>query len=345
MKILAIALLFGLGLSPAFDAESDAFDAAKALKKSGKVAEAGAAFEAFAKAFPDSPRVGEALVEAGVGWFGVARDRQVLHRATPESDEAFGKAHDFFAQVAADRPSDPSAGRAQYMLGSTDLFLGDLPSAEKDYSLVLEKFASDPKYVPKSLERRAAVRRHLLQDDLALADLHKYLADYPKGEEAESVARYVQFAGLNGKQAPAIDPAAWIQGGPHTLESLHGHVVGLYFFATWCEKCAKEMPFVRELARRTEPSGMVFIGVLDRSKGQTVESVRAFMKENDLPFAAFMDKARTKPAYLGTTIPDLVLIDKAGRVRWHDHPANLAEYTLETLIGEDDSKAEAAVPK
>ena len=136
-----------------------------------------------------------------------------------------------------------------------------------------------------------------------------------------------------------------IDGTKFDLAKQRGSVVVLNFFATWCEKCAKEMPFVRELARRTEPSGMVFIGVLDRSKGQTVESVRAFMKENDLPFAAFMDKARTKPAYLGTTIPDLVLIDKAGRVRWHDHPANLAEYTLETLIGEDDSKAEAAVPK
>jgi hypothetical protein len=33
-----------------------------------------------------------------------------------------------------------------------------------------------------------------------------------------------------------------------------------------------------------------------------------------------------------------VLIDRLGRVRWHDNPANLQDATLELLLGEDPDR-------
>ena len=326
-------------------AEADAFTAAYALKTAGKPAEAAGAFEAIAANHPASPRVGEALVEAGVGWFGVGKGRQMLHRSNPSADEAFARARELFARVATERASDPSAGRAQYMLGSTALFQGDLAGAEAEYGLVLEKHARDAKYAPKALERRASVRRHLLQDDLALADMLRYRTDYPKGEEANAVARYLEFAPMNGKPAPRLEPEAWLQGGPHSIESLRGRVVGLYFFATWCEKCEAELPFVVELERRMSAAGFVLIGVLDRSQGQTSASVKAYLAEHGIRFAAMMDGGGTAKSFHGQVIPDLVLIDKAGRVRWHDHPASLADYTIETLLGEEVEAKSPASPR
>jgi hypothetical protein len=54
------------------------------------------------------------------------------------------------------------------------------------------------------------------------------------------------------------------------------------------------------------------------------------------------DKGRTTPSYLGAKLPDLVLIDRLGRVRWHDNPANLADETIETLLTEDPAAAPGA---
>lgn len=338
MNPLALAFLSMLWIGApvrAPDAEADAFKAAYALKTGGKSAEAAVAFEAIASTYPASARLGEALVEAGVGWFSVGKSRQMLHRTNPKSDEAFARAAELFARVATERKGDPTAGRAQYMLGSTALFQGDLAVAELEYGIVLEKFPGDLKYAPKALERRAAVRRHLLQDDLALADMRLYREKYPQGEESASVSRYLQFAVMNGKPAPALDAEAWVQGGPHSIDELRGHVVGVYFFATWCEKCEAELPFLLDLERRRSPSGFVLIGVIDHSKGQAIPSAKQFCSDRGIPFAVMMDKGGTTPAFLGQVIPDLVLIDKAGRVRWHDHPASLSEYTIETLLGEE----------
>jgi tetratricopeptide (TPR) repeat protein len=343
---LAAVLAMSAGArAPAPDAESDAFAAAFTLKKVGKSAEAAAAFEAIVKTYPASARIGEALVEAGVGWFGVGRDKQVFHRSTPDSDKAFDSALKLFARVATDRPDDPSAGRAQYMRGSTHLFQGDLAGAEADYGGVLDKFSNDTKYVAKSLERRAAVRRHLLQSDLALADLQRYQKDFPKGEESKAVAQYIQFVSMFEKPAPPLEAEAWIQGGPLSLESLRGKVVGVYFFATWCENCAKEQSFVLDIEQRYAPAGLALVGVLDHSRGQTADSVRAYLASNKIGFAAMMDRGRTTPAYHGSTIPDLVLIDKTGKTRWHDNPANLADYTIETLLGEDATPLSPSKPK
>jgi thiol-disulfide isomerase/thioredoxin len=348
MLLLAFASVLALGFgpqTPAPDPEADAFAAAFALKKGGRSEQAALAFEAIASKYPESPRLGEALVEAGIGWFAAGKSRQMLYRSNPQSDEAFAKARKIFARIVADRAGDPSAGRAQYMLGSTALFQGDLAGAEAEYGAVLEKFAADAKYAPKALERRAAVRRHLLQDDLALADLLLYREKYPQGEEADSVAQYIRLAAMNGQVAPKLDTDAWIQGEPRTLADLEGHVVALYFFATWCEKCEKELPFMLELDRRMAPAGLVLVGVLDHSKGQTNESVKKYLTENHVSFATMMDKARTRPSYYGQSIPDLVLIDKLGRVRWHDHPASLADYTLATLLGEEIETAPPPAPK
>jgi peroxiredoxin len=330
---LALALLLHFGPS---DGEADAFQAAYALKTGGKSAEAAAAFEAIAAAYPASPRLGEALVEAGVGWFGVGRSRLMLHRSNPRSEEAFARARELFARVQA---GDKSAGRAQYMLGSTALFEGDLADAELQYGTVLEKFPGDLKYAPKALERRAAVRRHLLQDDLALADMLLYQKKHPQGEEADSIARYVEFAARIGKPAPSLQPEAWVQGEPRSIADLRGRVVGLYFFATWCDKCEAELPFLLDLERRMSPSGFVLIGVIDHSKGQTPDSAKKYCADQKMPFAVMMDRGGTAKAYLGQVIPDLVLIDKAGRIRWHDHPSSLAEYTIETLLGEESASA------
>ena len=315
--------------------ETEDWAAAMALKQAQRGRDAAAAFEAIARTYPQSARAGEALVEAGVGWFGVARGEQVLHRCPPQARETFARALGFFRRVVEERPGDPSAGRAQYMCGSVHLFLGDLAEAERAYGRVLDRFPEDQKYAPKALERRAFVRRHRLDAQGALEDLARHSRDHAKGEDSASVARYLQLMQSYGKPAPELQAELWLQGEPQSLAALRGDVVAVYFFASWCENCAAEKAFVLDLHRRFEERGLRWVGVVDRQRGQTPETLRPFLAKEGLPFPVMLDRGPTIAAYEATKIPELVLIDRLGRVRWHDNVANLADETLETLLTED----------
>jgi thiol-disulfide isomerase/thioredoxin len=324
--------------------EEAAWTAAHDLKRKADYERAAAAFEAYARAYPGTPRAFEAQVEDGVCWFSLGRARQQLQRNTPASREAFAKARALFEGVVQAAPKSDVAGRAQYMRGTVAAFAGELKLADEQYSRGIELYASDAKYLPKCVERRAAVRRAMLRTADATADLQRYLRDFPKGEDAESARRYLQYLAMCEKPAPELAPEAWVQGGPHTLANLQGDVVLLYFFATWCENCEKARPFLIDLNERYEPMGVHVIGVVDHSKGQTVESVRAFLPANGIRFPVLMDSGRTTAAYLGQKIPDVVLIDRLGRVRWHDNPGVLQEATLEAILTEDPATVGAPRP-
>ncbi|MCY2961254.1 MAG: redoxin family protein [Planctomycetota bacterium] len=322
--------------------EEAAWTAAHELKKKADYEKAGQAFAAYARDFPDTPRGIEALVEDGVCWFSMGRARQRLQQNNQDSLQAFGRATARFQSVVKEHGASPVAGRAQYMLGTVAMFSGDLNLAEREYGNGVERYASDAKYLPKSLERRAAARRHMLKTADARADLSRYVRDFPKGEDVESAKRYLTMLDQFEKPAPELVAEAWVQGDAQKLASLRGDVVVLYFFATWCENCEKARPFLLDLEKRFEAMGVRFIGVVDHSKGQTLESVRAFLGPNGIHFPVLIDNGGMSVAYRGQKIPDVVLLDRLGRVRWHDNPANLQDATLELLLTEDPAAGPAA---
>jgi thiol-disulfide isomerase/thioredoxin len=315
--------------------EDAAWAAAHALKRKADYERAAQAVATFAQTFPGTPHAVEAQVEDGVCWFSLGRSRQKLQRNDSASLAAFAQARARFDAVLDQHAGDPLAPRAQYMRGTVALFSGDLLLADTEYGRAIERYGHDVKYGPKSLERRAAVRRHLLQAAGARADLQRYVKEFPKGEDVESVKRYLEYLSQFEKPAPELAAEAWVQGDAVTLAGLKGDPVILYFFATWCENCEKARPFLLDLHQRYEAMGVRMIGVVDHSQGQTLESVRAFLVEKGIRFPVMMDSGRTTAAYKGQKIPDIVLLDRLGRVRWHDNPANLQDATVELLLTED----------
>lgn len=356
-KILSFAACLALVHAPAFaspstvDAESDAWAAAMsakqtAIKQNTGHAEAAAMFETFAKTYPQSAKAREAWIEAGVCWVGQGRGLQVLHKNPPPAERALRNALAHFKHFVDEHPEDPSAARAQYMRGAALSFLNDLEGAEKEYTAAIELYPKDAKYYARSLERRASTRRHLLRYDLALEDLRQYQQDTAGGkieggsEEAKSVARQLQLAALIDKPAPALQADAWVQGDPVELEKLKGDVVAVYFFASWCPNCNKEREFMNDLLQRYSGAGFHIVGVVDHSEGQTVTSMQAYLATNPVIFPVMMDApqpdvaGKTTLAYLGSKIPDLVLIDRAGKIRWRDSPSVLNDWTVEALLSE-----------
>lgn len=320
------------------------WDAAVAKRGKADYEAAAALFEAYYAAHPDAPRAKEALVEAGNALLSVGRSKMKLGVPTPESRLAFQTALERLAIVVKDRAS-PHAARAQYLRGSVLMFSGDLAGAEREYTLAREGWPNDARYARKSLERRAFVRRHLLDAAGAIADMDLYIKSHGPGtngheeKEYQSVQTYRSFAQAFEKPAPALQSASWAQGGPLRLEELKGEVVLVYFLATWCDNCEKARPQVLELMRR-HGGNLKVVGVIDDQRGQTLESVRAWLPTRGYAFPVMHDIGqKAMREWQSAKIPDMVLLDRAGRVRWHDNALNLQDATIERLLMEDPNEA------
>jgi thiol-disulfide isomerase/thioredoxin len=103
-------------------------------------------------------------------------------------------------------------------------------------------------------------------------------------------------------------------------DQLHGRVVLLAFWATWCRPCIGELPRVEQVYRRYRNDPRVAIWVVDSGiSNDTVEKQRRMIAAEhwDLPFAHDSENLEYKMGFHG--LPKLVLLDKTGRVRWlHD---------------------------
>lgn len=312
--------------------ENEAWNTADALKKKAAYAQAAAAFEAFPVQYPQSPRAMQAVLEAGVCWFSGGRSAQVMRRNTPDALANFDKGLALFDRVLNDVPQTALASRAAHMRGSTYLFSGRHELAEAAYSRVLDEFPTDPSYVEKALEYRAMTRRHLMKTGPAIADFERLLKEFPKSQRADVVRKTLEVARTVDKPAPLYRPEQWISGEPTPLELQGGHVVALYFWATWCTNCAKEEPFVLDVVRRYAPKGVVFVGVTDHQQNQTAAQIKKHVADKGYPFPVFQDAGATSLAYKVAAIPHLVLIDREGIVRWSDNPANFSETTMDKLL-------------
>jgi thiol-disulfide isomerase/thioredoxin len=265
-------------------------------------------------------------------------------RNTAESRALFEKALVLFGKVVESGAKD-QGGRAQYMRGWVKFTMDDPEGALAEFDTVFDKWKDDAKYVPKALERHAMVRRSLLQTSEAIADLQRYVKQFPQGDDIESVQRYLAYCQDFGKPAPAFKPEAWVQGEPTTLAAMRGDVVVVYFFATWCPHCEEVRTAMIDLYDHYGPIGVHVIGVVDHSQEQTVESVKAILPVKGYTFPVLMNSGVMFNAYHGSKIPDVVLIDRAGRVRWHDNPNNLHDSSIEALLLEDPPPASAKPAK
>jgi peroxiredoxin/outer membrane lipoprotein-sorting protein len=95
------------------------------------------------------------------------------------------------------------------------------------------------------------------------------------------------------------------------LRSLHGSVVVLDFWATWCGPCRAEFPVVEKL-RAEFADAVRFYGVSDEAP----EKVRKFVTENRYEMPMLLDTHREMRRRYGIhAIPALFVIDQDGVVR------------------------------
>ena len=107
-----------------------------------------------------------------------------------------------------------------------------------------------------------------------------------------------------------------LDGTPVSLSSFKGKKVVLVFWASWCPDCRAEVPELKALYDKADKEKVAFVSVsFDRS----LEALKAFDKENELPGAQLFDPAGKKEstvaaAYGVLWIPSIYLIDSQGSV-------------------------------
>lgn len=98
-----------------------------------------------------------------------------------------------------------------------------------------------------------------------------------------------------------------------TLSDYRGKVVLLDFWATWCEPCRVETPFLVDLQNKYRDQGLQIIGV---SMDDTPDPVHGFYQQFKMNYPVVMGNAKIGEEYGGVLgLPIAFLIDREGRIQ------------------------------
>jgi cytochrome c biogenesis protein CcmG/thiol:disulfide interchange protein DsbE len=97
------------------------------------------------------------------------------------------------------------------------------------------------------------------------------------------------------------------------LSDLHGKVVLLNFWATWCVPCKVEMPWFVELQKRYGTSGLQVVGIAMDDASQA--DLRKFTNELGVNYPILIGNDKVGDAYGGVQfLPFTLYVDRDGRV-------------------------------
>ena len=98
-----------------------------------------------------------------------------------------------------------------------------------------------------------------------------------------------------------------------TLSDLHGKVVVLNFWATWCAPCVEEMPSLVQLQERFKNKGLTVLGISVDVDG---DAYHKFLKDYKIDFPTVRDPdQKTSNLYGSFKWPETYIIDRNGIVR------------------------------
>ncbi len=151
----------------------------------------------------------------------------------------------------------------------------------------------------------SATRRLILWQIIAVAAVILFVALMAAG--------IVKSAQEQRKSGPAPDfTLSLFGGGEITLSELRGQVVVINFWASWCDPCRDEAPFLERAWRKRKDQGVMFIGIdyLDSEK-----EALAYLKEFDITYPNGPDLAsKIAQQYRIRGVPETFIVNPEGRI-------------------------------
>jgi cytochrome c biogenesis protein CcmG/thiol:disulfide interchange protein DsbE len=96
------------------------------------------------------------------------------------------------------------------------------------------------------------------------------------------------------------------------LADLHGQVVFVNFWASWCVPCREEQPTLEQVWRQYRDKGVVFIGV---DYVDTEPDALAYLKEFQVSYPNGPDLGtKISPKYRIQGVPESFLVDRQGNI-------------------------------
>jgi thiol-disulfide isomerase/thioredoxin len=201
-----------------------------------------------------------------------------------------------------------------------------------------------PTAIGASIEVHAQVLSARGERPEALAYLREQAKLYAGTSLGERIGKNINLLSLEGKPAPALEAAQWIgKQRPPTLASLRGRPVVLFFWAHWCGDCKAEVAIVDGLRKTFAAQKLAVIaptrlyGYVKGGEDAPPEQERRYIEQvrgrfytplADVPVPL---GAANFVTYGASSTPTLVLIDRAGAVRWY-HPGSASESELTARI-------------
>ncbi len=113
-----------------------------------------------------------------------------------------------------------------------------------------------------------------------------------------------------GKPAPPI-ALLTVDGKPITLAQFKGRPLYVNFFASWCQPCKLELPFIV----KQYPDFKARAAFLGIDEFESPAQVTQFVKQMGLPYLIGIDPGAVGSAYEIQSLPKSIFIDKDGIVR------------------------------
>jgi thiol-disulfide isomerase/thioredoxin len=117
----------------------------------------------------------------------------------------------------------------------------------------------------------------------------------------------------------------------YSPESLHGKVVVVNFWATWCAPCKKEIPAFNRVYNAYRDKGVVFLGVLHDERVDD-NGLLNFMSDNEFTYPVVKADGKILDAYhYPNALPTTFIYDKHGKIVT-EHMGPMSEQQLTAML-------------
>jgi cytochrome c biogenesis protein CcmG/thiol:disulfide interchange protein DsbE len=202
----------------------------------------------------------------------------------------------------------------------------------------MRRIDTDP-WLPTAVGAAIEVHAHVLAARGDIPEAVTYLREQAKTWNGTSIEdrihKNINLLSLEGKPAPPLEGVS--------LSALRGKPVLLFFWAHWCPDCKADVPIIASVEKKFAPQGLTLVGptrLYGYAAGgdpappavekQYIEQVRGkfYAPLGNFPHPV---SAANFQSYGASTTPTIVLIDRAGLVRFY-HPGAVTEAELSARV-------------